>query len=184
MAPFVAIGPGVSYRKRPGGAIGGIAARASFILQDRTEARVGPTVAEAGFPYSPQGPGTGIMNPFHDAVCHREPLMLTALPHPLLAPSLVVVTAMGYTVMTVGMKATSSGYLASGILLAVVGFGVAFLAEIVLMRRIDLSVIYIVIVAAETLLVLTYAAWIGEGLALRQLFGAVVVVTGLMLVTS
>lgn len=124
------------------------------------------------------------MNPFHDALCDCEPLMLAALPHPLLAPSLVVVTAIGYTVMTVGMKATSSGYLAGGILLAVLGFSMAFLAEIVLMRRIDLSVVYIVIVAAETMLVLAYAAWIGEGLAMRQAVGAAVVATGLLLVTT
>lgn len=98
--------------------------------------------------------------------------MLASFPPALAAPSLIVATAVGYAVMTIGIA------------LAVIGFGVAFLAEIVLMRRIDLSIVYVLIVAAETILVLAYAAWIGEGFALRQAFGAAMVFAGLIAVTT
>lgn len=110
--------------------------------------------------------------------------MYSTLPAPLVAPALILATAIGYAVMTVGMKATSSGHLHIGIFLAVLGFAAAFLAEIVLMRRIDLSMVYVLIVAAETILVLAYAAWIGEGLGIRQALGAGMVLLGLIAVTA
>lgn len=109
--------------------------------------------------------------------------MSQILIHPLTATLLVVGAAVGYAVATAGMKAASDGFTPVGITLGLVGFSIAFLAEIVLLRRADLSVIYIVIVAAETLLVLAYASWIGEGLNLRQAFGATMVLGGLVAIS-
>ena len=105
------------------------------------------------------------------------------LVHPLAASLLVVGAALGYALATAGMKAASDGFMTVGILLGLIGFSLAFLAEIVLLRRADLSVIYIIIVAAETLLVLAYASWIGEGLNLRQAFGATMVLGGLVAIS-
>lgn len=100
----------------------------------------------------------------------------------LSAPTLVLGTAAGYALATIGMKLSAQGHLPAGLGLAVAGFLAAFLAEILLMRRAELSVVYLAIIAAETLLVLGYAGWIGEGLSLRQAFGAAMVMAGLAVV--
>lgn len=109
--------------------------------------------------------------------------MSQILAYPLTATILVIGAALGYAVATAGMKASSDGFMMAGILLGIIGFSAAFLSEIVLLRRADLSVIYIIIVAAETLMVLAYAGWIGEGLNLRQGFGAALVLSGLVAIS-
>ena len=100
------------------------------------------------------------------------------------APFLIVITALGYTLATVGMKLVSQDIMTAGTTLLVLGFAVAILAEIALLRKTDLSVVYITIVASETLLVLFYAAMIGEGFGLRQASGALLVIVGLLAVTT
>ncbi|MBY6004748.1 5-aminolevulinate synthase [Salipiger bermudensis] len=102
---------------------------------------------------------------------------------PLPAPTLVLGTAAGYAIATIGMKLSAQGHLPAGLSLAIAGFLGAFLAEILLMRRAELSVVYLAIIAAETLLVLGYASWIGEGLSLRQTLGAAMVLAGLAVVS-
>lgn len=100
------------------------------------------------------------------------------------APILIVITAFGYTIATVGMKLVSQDVLTAGTMLLIVGFIVAVLAEIALLRKTDLSVVYITIVASETLLVLLYAAMTGEGFGLKQATGALLVIVGLLAVTT
>ena len=100
------------------------------------------------------------------------------------APLLTLATALGYALATVGMKSASSGQMILGILLATTGFFLAFLAEIILMRSFDLSYLYIVILVAESVLVLLYAVCIGEGLRPRQLAGAAMVLLGLWAVSA
>ena len=100
----------------------------------------------------------------------------------LSAPTLVLGTAAGYALATVGMKLSAQGHMPAGLALAIAGFLAAFAAEILLMRRAELSVVYLAIIAAETLLVLGYASWIGEGLSLRQALGAGMVLAGLAVV--
>ncbi|MCR8546316.1 5-aminolevulinate synthase [Salipiger sp. P9] len=107
------------------------------------------------------------------------PSALSILPP---SPLLILGTAIGYALATVGMKLVSQGHTNPGILLAGLGFLAAFVAKILLMRRADLSVVYIAIIAAETLLVMLYASWIGEGLSLRQTLGALMVLAGLAVV--
>ncbi|EPX80396.1 hypothetical protein [Salipiger mucosus] len=93
--------------------------------------------------------------------------MQTAVFAHLPAPALIVATAPGYALATVGMKLATAGVAPFDISLIMFGFLAAALAEVLLLRRTGLSMIYIAIVAVETLVVLLYAAWIGEGLDLR-----------------
>ncbi len=109
--------------------------------------------------------------------------MQLALPT-LSAPGLVLLTAAGYVIATVGMKGCASGWLLTGIVLAVLGFGIAFLAEVVLMRQTELSVLYVAILGVETILILGIAFSIGEGFDLRQAFGAGLVIVGLVVVSG
>ncbi|MBV2361015.1 5-aminolevulinate synthase [Thalassococcus sp. CAU 1522] len=109
-------------------------------------------------------------------------MTLFAIPTPGIL-SLILMTALGYAVATVGMKITATGQIWLGVGLCALGFFAAFLAEIVLLRRFDLALVYVVIIAAETALVLGYAFWIGEGFGLRQTFGATLVLLGLLVVT-
>lgn len=102
----------------------------------------------------------------------------------LFSPGLILATVLGYAVMTVGMKATADGQMVLGLAIALAGFAAAFLAEILLMRRLDLSMVYVLIVTGETVLVLAYAAWLGEGLGARQAMGAAMVLAGLLFVST
>lgn len=101
---------------------------------------------------------------------------------PTLVVPVVLATAAGYALATVGMKSAASGQVPLGILVAILGFTLAIVAEIILMRRFDVSVVYVSIIAAETVMVLLWAQYIGEGLGPRQLMGAALVVGGIALV--
>ncbi len=100
------------------------------------------------------------------------------------APLLILVAAIGYAVATVGIKLVSEDVVFAGIILLALGFVGAIVAEVALLRKTDLSVVYITIVATETLLVLVYAAMIGEGFDLKQFAGAAMVMVGLVVVTT
>lgn len=96
---------------------------------------------------------------------------------------LIALTAAGYAVATLGMKLATGGITAQAAALMACGLAAAVAAEILLLRNSDLSVIYIGIIAFETILVLAIAAWLGEGLTFRQLAGAGLVLGGMMMVT-
>lgn len=100
------------------------------------------------------------------------------------APGLVLITALGYTFATIGMKLLAQSTDATGITLLTLGFGAAIVAEVALLRKTDVSVAYITIIGSETMLVLLYATMIGEGFGLRQAVGAALVLAGLLAVTS
>ena len=95
---------------------------------------------------------------------------------------LVPVAALSYAVATLGIKMYSGVASSSALFLIVGGFGLATLAEIVLLRRAELGVIYLAVLSFETLAILSIAAAIGEGLNLRQLAGAGLVLGGIFLV--
>lgn len=97
---------------------------------------------------------------------------------------LVAVAALGYAIATVGMKLASNTVTVFAVGIVVLGFVAATLAEISLLRKADLGVIYITIIGAETLFVLSFAALIGEGPDLRTLTGAVFVVAGIAIVSA
>ncbi|MCC5968509.1 MAG: 5-aminolevulinate synthase [Pararhodobacter sp.] len=101
---------------------------------------------------------------------------------PLIA--LIVVSAIGYSVATIGMKFATTGLSAIALALILSGFMAATVAEIILLRNADLGVVYITIIGVETLLVLSFAAFIGEGLNLRGMLGAGFVLGGIALVSA
>lgn len=97
---------------------------------------------------------------------------------------LILITALGYVLATLGMKGAANGALILGGLLAFGGFLAAFVAEVILMRQTHLSVLYLLIIGVETILILGFAFGIGEGLSLRQAIGASLVLTGLAIVAA
>ena len=110
---------------------------------------------------------------------------MTPLSIPTLTPSLLVlITALGYVVATVGMKGAAMGHVGLGTVLAVAGFAIAFIAEVALMRQTALSVLYILILGVETVLILGIAYGLGEGFTVKQGIGAALVIAGLMAVAA
>ncbi len=97
--------------------------------------------------------------------------------------ALILVSAVGYALATLGMKLASTSLTVMAVLVIGIGFVAATLAEINLLRHANLGVVYITIVGVETLLVLSIAAVIGEGLDFRRLVGASFVMAGLALVS-
>ncbi|MGB3315098.1 MAG: 5-aminolevulinate synthase [Albidovulum sp.] len=95
---------------------------------------------------------------------------------------LVVTAALAYAIATAGIKWASDAPSPMALLLIIFGFGLATITEVVLLRQADLSVIYIAIITVETLMVLTLAALIGEGLSPKQMLGAAFVLTGIFIV--
>ncbi|MBS0122735.1 5-aminolevulinate synthase [Thetidibacter halocola] len=100
------------------------------------------------------------------------------------APVLVLATALGYLIATLGMKGAATGLVGPGLALAFGGFALAFAAEVALMRLTKLSLVYIAILGVETVLVLAVAFGIGEGFTLRQGLGAGLVLAGLAIVAA
>lgn len=95
---------------------------------------------------------------------------------------LALIAAVGYALATIGMKIASAQWGILAGLMIMVGFYAAMQSEIMLMRGMELGVLYLMIVAAETLLVLGYAFFIGEGLSLRESAGAVMIFAGIAVV--
>lgn len=95
---------------------------------------------------------------------------------------LALMAAVGYGLATIGMKLASGHWTMLAGFLILLGFFAAMQAEIVLMRNMELGVLYLVIIAAETLIVLGYAFAIGEGLNLRESLGGVMIFAGLVFV--
>jgi multidrug transporter EmrE-like cation transporter len=90
--------------------------------------------------------------------------------------------AVGYGLATIGMKLASGHWTMLAGVLILLGFFAAMQSEILLMRNMELGVLYLVIIAAETLIVLGYAFAIGEGLNLRESLGGLMIFAGLLVV--
>lgn len=95
------------------------------------------------------------------------------------AMTLAVIAALGYGIATIGMKVASGQWTLVAAVLIIAGFIAATQSEIVLMRDIHLGELYLVIIAVETLVVLSYAYAIGEGLSPRDAAGGVLILIGL-----
>jgi hypothetical protein len=98
-------------------------------------------------------------------------------------PGLVLMSAMGYALSAVGMKTLSLGHIPSGICVLTIGLAIAVMSEILLLRMTSLSVVYMTIIAVETILVMGYAVSIGEMLTFRQGVGAGLVFAGLLAIS-
>ena len=109
---------------------------------------------------------------------------LAAQPHVLSWIAIIALAGVGYTVATVGMKYAALGVMPVAAVLVVAGFLTATLAEVFLLRRADLAVVYVTITGVETLLVLAAASLWGETLDLRRVAGAACVVAGIALCSS
>jgi len=96
---------------------------------------------------------------------------------------LAIIAAMGYGIATIGMKIASGHWSLVAITLIAIGFVAATQAEIVLMRGVTLGALYLIIIALETLIVLTYAYYIGEGLSAQDIGGGVLIFLGLAIVS-
>lgn len=105
--------------------------------------------------------------------------------HLTLTTSLALMTlaGCGYAVATVGMKLAASDMSAGAMLLMLAGLACAAIAEIYLLRHASLAMIYLGVIAFETIVVLTFAAMMGDRLSLFQFAGAGLVLAGFALVT-
>lgn len=97
---------------------------------------------------------------------------------------LALLAAAGYGVATIGMKLASETWTGMAMGLILIGFMAATQAEIILMRGMTLSVLYFIIIALETLIVLSFAYSIGEGLSPREAMGGVLILSGLLIVSQ
>lgn len=98
---------------------------------------------------------------------------------------LILLAAIGYALIAILMKLIAQNGSSN---LLVAGLGLFFilivLTEVRLLQQMELSNVYITIIAVETLIVLGYAAWVGESLSLRELGGATMVIGGTILVST
>lgn len=100
---------------------------------------------------------------------------------PLVAVLLLILTASGYAVATVGMKLASDSFNILALCVIFGGLALATVMEITLLRMGNMSLVYLGIVLAETALVLGYAYSIGHGLNMVQMGGAGMVLVGVVL---
>lgn len=105
----------------------------------------------------------------------------------LMAPAskgiLIALAAAGYAAATFFMKnAASAGELAS-VGLAMLTFQLVVIVEIFILRSTDLSNAYVMIVAAETLIIIALSLWYGEVFSFREVLGGGLVLVGLILVS-
>lgn len=105
-------------------------------------------------------------------------------PHILRWIGIIVIAAPGYTVATVGMKFAALGSYPVGMVLILAGFILATVAEVFLLRRGDLTVVYVTIIGIETLMILGAAVMLGEIVDLRRMMGAGCVVVGIALCST
>lgn len=96
---------------------------------------------------------------------------------------LALAAALGYGVSTILMKHFSYGYALLPLALLVAVLTGTVVSEVLLLRQVELGLAYIAIIATESLLVLTYAFVIGEGLSRQEMAGAAFVLVGVALVS-
>ena len=109
--------------------------------------------------------------------------MSGSLPQTLIF-GLMMLTAAGYAVATIGMKLSSAAHSWTALTIIALGLAGAAFAEITLLRQASLPMVYLGIVVVETLIVMTYAAWSHEGISAAQIGGAALVLAGFVMVSS
>ncbi len=96
---------------------------------------------------------------------------------------LALAAALGYGVSTILMKHYSQSFALVPLVLLVAVLAGTVASEVYLLRKVDLALAYVAIIATETLLVLAYAFAIGEGLTRQEMAGAAFVLVGVGLVS-
>lgn len=97
-------------------------------------------------------------------------------------PVLILLCALSYATATLAMKAYSVTFALPALLGLAICLALAVVAEVVLMRQLSVGIIYVLVIATETLVVLSAAYIIGEGLNLRELLGAGLIIGGAAIV--
>lgn len=95
---------------------------------------------------------------------------------------LIFSASIGYAAATIAMKSGTTNMTAITVAIIALGLVAAVLSEVAILRTGDLGPIYVAILGVETMIVLLYAWYIGEAPSLRQLGGAGLVLTGLVVV--
>lgn len=100
------------------------------------------------------------------------------------ALGLVLLSALGYAGATIFMARIGSAGIVS--FLPVVGAALllAVVAEIAALRHLPIAIVYLAILGFETLLVLAAAAWLGQVLGAREIAGAMLVLSGTLLLAT
>lgn len=109
---------------------------------------------------------------------------ITSNPHILRWIVVIMLAALGYTVATVGMKLAADRSYALAAALILSGFVLVIVTEIFLLRRADMTTVYVTIIGVETLMILAAGAMMGEVVDMRRILGAGCVVAGIALVSS
>ena len=92
--------------------------------------------------------------------------------------------ALGYTIATVGMKLAADRSYSLAAVLIIAGFVLVVVTEVFLLRRASMTVVYITIIGAETLMILVAGAMMGEIIDFRRVMGACCVVVGIALAST
>ncbi|TVS05194.1 MAG: 5-aminolevulinate synthase [Rhodobacteraceae bacterium] len=109
---------------------------------------------------------------------------ISSNPHILRWIVVIMLAALGYTVATVGMKIAADRSYALATALVLGGFVLVVVTEIFLLRRADMTTVYVTIIGVETLMILAAGAMMGEVVDMRRILGASCVVAGIALVSS
>ncbi|MCG6902746.1 MAG: 5-aminolevulinate synthase [Rhodobacter sp.] len=95
---------------------------------------------------------------------------------------LLIICGFAYALATLAMKALSHSptiFALGAVALCLAG---AVLLEVIVLQRMELGTAYIAIIATESLIVVSIAAFIGEGLGPKELAGAALVLMGTALI--
>lgn len=97
---------------------------------------------------------------------------------------LIAWAAMGYAAATFFMKnAAAMGELAS-VGFAMLTFQLVVIVEVFLLKSTELSNAYMMIIGAETLVIIAISLWYGEVFSMRNMLGGGLVLAGLFLVNE
>lgn len=105
-------------------------------------------------------------------------------PHILRWIVILVLAALGYTVATVGLKLAADRSYGLAVALIIAGFALVIVTEIFLLRRADMTIVFVAIIGVETLMILAAGAMMGEVVDMRRILGAGCVVAGIALASS
>lgn len=109
---------------------------------------------------------------------------LAASPHILRWIIIIILAALGYTIATVGLKLAADRSYSLAAVMIIGGFGLVVLTEVFLLRRASMTLVYITILGAETLMILVAGAMLGEIVDVRRVLGACCVVVGIALAST
>ena len=98
--------------------------------------------------------------------------------------ALVLVAAAGYGLATLFIKFSTESAQIGWLVGAAVVLSVCIMAEVMLLRRMDIGTVYLTILAVEAVLILAYTAVTGHALGAREALGGLMILTGALLVNS